>query len=603
METPARPKTTFSRRSAPPEGEEPVATSVASSCEEGLQTSNGDSISSRSGTGNVDVKKHSEAKQLGSDDLEITSAGAAKGRTSHIEIESQQPQGIILSPPNVQLPGLGNEASAVDPSKVNPKAQEPEPQHLFSPERREVGASVSLDESGDPDPLLKSVKSNGRAAIVPNNVLSDSIWAIHHDSRAQGCEQVIDVHREATATGESLPAAWTDDGMLREEHVVKKGMVAFSNIAEQDHALELSRIIGCDREAEQLHRARVPHEMEPCDMQDMLGADEEVLCHLRCLGFHGVPSTQREIVGNCSLVLTRAGRGAAEGYRRIYFFQGGHEEREFGAEGVSYRGQQRRECYSTRQTSTLLDMITVEDQLAHAYFEQIDRTAVKKRTRSTASSACELARRCTAVCPQCSVDLCQAAEAEHCAVPCACFFCCTCILPACCSMGHVDFAISASEKQDLLSTVVSHSALTTERLEAVHTQGGHSEGGGHSLSPPHAPPSLSERASVNRMDCTEVQMAALHVVGLSYAFPGRPGLQEAIAIVSPHEPSNKAMKFVMHAMQKPIYCPPPGTRFVQGRGAMERLRCAALGEEPSMLVRAATELRACVHKACCACWQ
>jgi len=356
---------------------------------------------------------------------------------------------------------------------------------------------------------------------------------------------LIDVHCSATMSGQRLAAPWSETGQLSGDYVTNQGKMDMHAVSFQDQpTLRTETMLKADADAEKLHSARTMHNTAPVDFRSILNDGEAVVMQLKCKGLHGIPSTGGDIVGDCWLILTRMVVQEQES-RRVYFYQSAHSSRGYSV--VETKKDDRCLCCvaqdatiqmeATRTETAYLDMITVEDQLVHAHYEQMKRTRVKKVSRTSGQylrPSC--IREGVANCPSCSLDLCQAAENDHCTVPLCC--CLSCVVPWMCRPGYARLR-SASEPPATLNEVVTHvSTLTTDKAE---------EGVGGGDVP----------MTCNKMESTTVEESDFYAISIQFAFPNRSRLRESLAIVCPSEPVNKALKFVMLISHKPTLLDAP----------------------------------------------
>jgi len=436
--------------------------------------------------------------------------------------------------------------------------------HTFLPISDAMG-TVSYDDILHNEGF-KNVTSNGNASLVPSSLAANRSVIQHTKS------SLVDVGSDATASGKRLGQPWGEAGKLNGDYVTSKGRLTVQAMSYEDKPTSRAEtMLQTDEDAEKLHAARILHNTAPIDFKTILNDNEQIVMQLKCKGIQGLPGTGGDIVGDCWLILVRMSVGDDE-FRRIYFYQSAH-----GSKGYSVQdATQDHRCLccvaqdstlkltATRTETAYLDMLTVEDHLVHANYEQMKRTAVERVSQARGKylrPAC--VRECAANCPSCSLDLCQGAENDHCTVPLCC--CVSCVVPSMCRPGYAKL-VSASEPAASLSEVVNRvSTLTTERNE-------------DSVGPGDVPLTL------NRMESTNVQQADFYAISMQFAFPNRGKLKECLAIMCPTEPVSKALKFVMLISQKPtlLDCPAGAEsefRVIQSKGAVRLRREARGGDE------------------------
>ena len=218
---------------------------------------------------------------------------------------------------------------------------------------------------------------------------------------------------------------------------------------------------------------------------------------------------------------------------------------------------------ANRTEEAYLDMITVEDQLVHAHYEQMKRTTVEKKSKSRGKylrPAC--LRNLVGNCPSCSLDLCQAAEDDHCTLPLCC--CISCVVPSrCCRPGYAKLESSSEPDKNLNDVVTRISCLKTEKPEKSHQ-------------------ASDVLHTINRMETTNVEQSDFYAISLNFAFPNRGRLKECLAIVCPSESVSKSLKFVMLVTQKPTLLDAPAGSQVEFKAVHSKdsalLRCKARGD-------------------------
>lgn len=393
------------------------------------------------------------------------------------------------------------------------------------------------------DPLLKegykTVTSNGNAGLVAASLANNRAVISHNKAT------LVDTRCSATKSGQRLSEPWSEMGLLNGDYVTSKGKMDMHAVSFQDQpTLRTETMLRADSDAQKLHSARILNNNAPVDFKTLLNDGESVIMQIKCKGLHGIPSNGGDVVGDCWLILTRMVVQEQES-RRIYFYQSAHASRGYSV--VETKKDDRCLCcvaqdskarmVATRTETAFLDMLTVEDQLVHAHYEQMKRTQVEKISRTYGHyirPAC--VRDGVANLPSCSLDLCQAAENDHCTLPLCC--CLSCVVPWMCRPGYA-MLTSSSEPPATLEEVVTHvSTLSTERAE-------------------ESAPGSDVPITCNKMEVTNVQESDFYAISIQFAFPNRGKLREALAIVCPSEPVGKALKFVMLISQKPtlLDCP------------------------------------------------
>ena len=386
---------------------------------------------------------------------------------------------------------------------------------------------------------FKNVTSNGNASLVPDSLAANRTVIRHTGS------SLIDVGGDATVSGKRLGQPWVESGKLNGDYVTNKGRLTVQAMSYQDKpTARTETMLQADEDAEKLHAARILHNNAPIDFKTILNDNEHIVMQIKCKGIQGLPGGGGDIVGDCWLILVRMTFGDDE-VRRIYFYQSAHVSKGYELQDVT---QDHRCLCCVAQDSTLkmtatrtetayLDMLTVEDHLVHANYEQMKRTAVEKVSQARGKylrPAC--VRDCAANCPSCSLDLCQGAENDHCTVPLCC--CVSCVVPSMCRPGYAKLVSASGPPESINEVVTRVSSLKTERYE-------------DSVGPGDFPMIL------NRMESTNVQQADFYAISMQFAFPNRSMLKECLAIMCPTEPVSKALKFVMLISQKPtlLDCP------------------------------------------------
>mmetsp|Transcript_39383 Transcript_39383/g.63487 ORF Transcript_39383/g.63487 Transcript_39383/m.63487 type:complete len:567 (-) Transcript_39383:6-1706(-) len=537
METPLEPSqdrpfklsvTDFSRRSAAPKAQEPgQAQRIRSADISGVSDDNS-CDSSLSDVGRTpDISRSLTETPYGSTSIV---------RDSDIQIPqfslgSVRAQVTIEEEEDIEHQPTDSEATA-----YTPHVSSTPPTFLRMP---------AFDLEGVPydDHLLKQgykrIHSNGNAALVAPSLAAHRSVVTHNKSTH------LDVHCESTNSGLPVGQPWDESGALIGEYVKNKGVLQGHAMSYEDQPdFRTQTMLQADADARKLHAARCVHNTAPVDFKSILNEGECVMMQIKCKGLHGLPSTGADIVGDCWLILTRMAVGEQD-FRRIYFYQSAHDGKAFSIDEVN----QDHRCVccvahdsnvtmtATRTQTAYLDMITVEDQLVHAHYEQIKRTWVEKRSKGHGCYARpKCVRDCLSNCPSCSLDLCKAAEKDHCTLAVCC--CISCVVPSVCRPGYAKLKIS-SEPDASLQQVITHICkVTTEQTE-------------ESIGPGDVPMAL------NRMETTHVHEADLCAISIQFAFPNRGLLKESLAIVCPSEPVSKSLKFVMLVSQKPtlLDCP------------------------------------------------
>jgi hypothetical protein len=292
-----------------------------------------------------------------------------------------------------------------------PKAQ-PYTPHVSTSPSTFFAMSDVMDANLD-DPLLqgtlKKIDSNGKAGLVPA-ALSTNRSVVSHNKNLY-----VDVQCNSSKSGKRLGDPWTQDGTINREYVAKFVSVdADGTPIEDKPTLRTEMLVQADSDAEKLHVNRILHNTAPVDFKTILNDDETIVMQLRCKGIQGIPAGG-DIVGDCWLILTRVLLG--EDYcRRVYFYQSAHARRSYAAEetvqdyscGCVVHHDTTINLSATRLEEAYLDMITIEDQLVHAHYEQCKRSTVAK-VNTTRGQALQPAclHDCVSNCPACSVDLCQ----------------------------------------------------------------------------------------------------------------------------------------------------------------------------------------------------
>ena len=471
------------------------------------------------------------------------------GATSRVEArgdKSFQVQQLTLSSVKAQA-AIAEEVehSREDPHRRTPHLSTAPETVLAVPPPMAQSTAASFDESLL-DLGFKSITSNGKAGLVPATLAANRSVVMHNT------KTLIDVQCESTRTGQRLGEPWDEAGKLNSEYVKNKGQLNETAMTFHDKPMtRTNMVLQADADVEKLHTARILHNTAPVDFKTILNDGESVVMQLRCKGMHGIPSTGGDIVGDCWLILTRMQVGQEE-YRRVYFYQSAHASKAYDVE----EGERDYQCCcavhrdstiklsATRTETAYLDVVTVEDQLVHAHYEQVKRTTVQKINKTQGQyvrPAC--LRDCVGNCPECSLDLCQATEHNHCTIPICC--CISCVVPSILRPGYAKLSGGSSQPPASLAKVITHeSSMKTEKIEDAVGPG-------------------DEPMTNNRMEATNVQLSDFYAISLQFAFPNRSKLKECIAIVCPSEPVSKALKFVMLISQRPnLYdCPATQTEF------------------------------------------
>jgi len=423
-----------------------------------------------------------------------------------------------------------------------------------------------------------AITSNGNAGLVPAG-LSANRSVISHNKTA-----LVDVGCDASSSGQRLPQPWAENGQLSLQYVTNKERKKLHGMrcADQLFAEDRQILLQADSDAEKLHASRTFYEPAPVDFRSLLNDGESMIMQIKCKGFLGVPSTGGHVVGDCWLILTRMTLNDEE-YRRIYFYQPQHMNKSYKMQESTHDhrcmccvGQDSAEiAMASRTEEAYLDMITVEDQLVHAHYEQMKRTTVEKKSKSRGKylrPAC--LRNLVGNCPSCSLDLCQAAEDDHCTLPLCC--CISCVVPSrCCRPGYAKLESSLETHNNLNDVVTRISCLKTEKPGKSHQES-------------------DVLHTINRMETTNVEQSDFYAISLNFAFPNRGRLKECLAIVCPSESVSKSLKFVMLVTQKPTLLDAPAGSQVEFKAIHSkdsaRLRCKARGDyKPPPVHHAACE--------------
>ena len=177
--------------------------------------------------------------------------------------------------------------------------------------------------------------TSSHLSLNENQPAADNSCRIRHGDDIDSRFTCIDVclSRYTTKEGVYLPSPWDENSALSKEHLSR---ILESQVRERTKddcsvpETHLARVVSADEDATKLHISHSQKDSaDEIQFSTVLNRsysglpDEKIICQLKCKGILNTASfntTQRDIVGDCRVVLTESS-SSSNRFRRIYLYQ------------------------------------------------------------------------------------------------------------------------------------------------------------------------------------------------------------------------------------------------------------------------------------------
>lgn len=200
-----------------------------------------------------------------------------------------------------------------------------------------ASATTEISVTADPKKQILAQKAVLIAGKLASDHHSDGI--LFHGPKELNVR--VDICKDSTTQGESLPPPWGSDGQVSELYLTKgcKFEEYTSKTSDGKSKSETVKVLKdtaklgsyipnlteTDQGLKRLHTSHVPHESKSISFESImqkLGPEEIVVAKVACKALINAPATGYDVVSDLVVVMTRIKSDIAPGgyQRRVYFF-------------------------------------------------------------------------------------------------------------------------------------------------------------------------------------------------------------------------------------------------------------------------------------------